>query len=142
MTIIYRNWEDKKSTKIVEKIKDYYQLDNCIVQKIYDNKNIKIIGNIYLDKDEEFVWPNESNGNENIGTCLGTRTHIGILSNGTIVPCCLDSEGIINLGNIYEDDLDLVLNSEKFQAIRKGFQNNKIICDLCKKCTFRHRFNK
>ena len=32
---------------------------------------------------------------------------------GTIVPCCLDSEGVINLGNIFNDDIDAVLNSVK-----------------------------
>lgn len=149
ITIIYRIWVlknmllDDKSTKIVDKIKDYYHLNDKDVEMIKRNKNIKITDNIYLDKDVEFVWPKESKDNEKMinGSCLGTRTHIGILANGTIVPCCLDSEGIVNLGNIFHDDLEKVLNSNQFKNIQNGFKNNKIICKLCKNCSFRKRFD-
>lgn len=145
-TIVYRIWVlnnmklDKLSTNIVDKIKEYYNLSTNIVDKIIENKNIKIKDNIYLDKDNEFIWPNSSN-NEYIETsCLGTRTHIGILSDGTVVPCCLDSEGIINLGNIFNEELDDILNSNLFKSINNGFRNSKVICDLCKKCNYRMRF--
>ena len=146
MTVIYRIWTlsnlalDKKSTIIVDKIKKHYKLDNIIVNKLLSEKNIKIKDNIYLDKDYEFVWPSEGKSREIVGTCLGTRSHIAILVSGQVVPCCLDSEGIINLGNIFEEDLEDILNKKLFSEIREGFQNNKIICDLCKNCNYRKRF--
>ena len=147
-TIVYRIWAlpsmkiDKMSTKIVDKIKDYYQLDDNIVNKIMNDKNIKIEDNLYLDKDYEFIWPKITDDNNEYGTCLGTKTHIGILSNGVVVPCCLDSNGVINLGNIFNDDLDMIINSELFKNINNGFKNSKIYCNLCKSCTYRNRFIK
>ena len=147
-TVIYRIWTlpslklDTLSTIIVNKIKNHYKLSTNIVNKIMNDKNIKIKDNIYLDKDYEFIWPKVNNKKGNKGTCLGTKTHIGILSNGDVVPCCLDSNAVIKLGNIFHDNLTDIINSRLFQNIRNGFNNNEIVCDLCKSCTYRHRFNK
>ena len=137
-TIIYRIWINKLSTVIVDKIKEYYKLDNNLLEE----KNIKIKENIYIDKDYEFDWPKITNKKCNYGTCLGTKSHIAILSNGNVTPCCLDSEGIINLGNIFKSNMEDIINGDLFKQINEGFKNNKIVCDLCKSCTYRCRFNK
>ena len=147
ITIIYRLWVlkdiNKLSTNIVDKIINHYKLSTNVVNKIYNDKNINIADNIYLDKDIEFTWPNDSNIElDNIGTCYGTRSHIAILSNGIITPCCLDSEGLINLGNIFKDSIEDVLNNEMYKEIKLGFQNNKVIHPLCQKCNYRLRFGK
>ena len=148
INIVYRIWVlndmklDKISTMIVEKIRKHYNLSTNVVEKIKTDKNIKIKDNIYLDKDNQFIWPNAGIDDEDdSGYCLGTKSHIGILSDGTVVPCCLDSDGIINLGNIFESNLETIINSNKFKTINEGFRNNKVICDLCKKCNYRKRFN-
>lgn len=147
MTIIYRIWTlpslnlDKISTKIVDKINSHYELSSKIVDKIMIEKNVKIGDNLYIDKDYEFIWPKLENNDNIYGTCLGTKSHIAILSNGIIVPCCLDSNGIIKLGDIFNDSLEDVLNSELFKKINTGFQNHVIVCDLCKNCSFRKRFD-
>ena len=147
-TIIYRIWTlpslklDKLSTNIVDKIINHYKLSTDIVDKIINEKNIKITKNIYLDKDCEFIWPKITNKKSDVGTCLGTKSHIAILSNGNVTLCCLDSEGIVKLGNIFVDDLDTIINSKLFKEINNGFKNNKLVCDLCKSCTFRYRFDK
>jgi len=142
--IVYRIWLldnfklDKLSTIIVDKIINHYNLDNSFLNKVINEKNIKIKDNIYLDKDNEFAWPdNIENNNNDFGTCLGTRSHIAILSNGDVIPCCLDSKGLLKLGNIFENDLEDILNSNLFKQINTGFQNNKLICNLCKNCSFR-----
>lgn len=143
--IVYRIWLldnynlDKLSTTIVDKIIFYYNLDNSFKQKILDNKNIKIVDNIYLDKDNKFNWPdNLENNLKKTGTCLGTRSHIGILVDGTIIPCCLDSKGLLKLGNIFTDDLDEIFKSKEFLDIHNGFLNNKLTNNLCKNCSFRN----
>lgn len=143
--IVYRIWLldnynlDKLSTTIVDKIIFYYKLDNSFKQKVLDNKNIKIVDNIYLDKDNKFNWPdNLENNLKETGTCLGTRSHIGILVDGTIIPCCLDSKGLLKLGNIFTDDLDEIFKSKKFLDIHNGFLNNKLTNNLCKNCSFRN----
>ena len=71
-----------------------------------------------------------------IGTCYALKEHIGILSDGTIVPCCLDSVGCINLGNIYNESLDEVLNSKRVINMIEGFKHNKKTEEFCKHCHF------
>lgn len=144
--IIYRLWTlkdgnlDKKSTTIVEKIKMYYKLSPETVNKIISDKNIKISPRIYVDKDNEFIWPDETNGNESTGFCMALKTQIAILCDGTIVPCCLDSNGCIELGNIYHQSLDEIVNGGKFKLLKKSFQERKITEKLCLNCTFKNRF--
>ena len=142
--IIYRIWLldnynlDILSTIVVDKIISNYNLDNSFKEKVLKNKNIKITDNIYLDKDNKFSWPdNIENSNKEIGTCLGTRSHIGILVDGTIIPCCLDSKGLLKLGNIFTDNLEYIFETKKFLDIHNGFLNNKLTNNLCKNCSFR-----
>ena len=147
IVVIYRLWTlsdgkfDEKSTKTVEKIIDYYNLSTEIVEKIYNENNIKINNNIYVDKDDEFVWPTLENNHNSYGYCHALKTHLAILSNGVVVPCCLDSEGIINLGNIFEHSLEEIIKSYKYQNLQKSFQDRKPSQLLCQKCTFKDRLN-
>lgn len=146
VTIIYRIWTltngtlDEKSTSIVEKLIGYYNLSTEIVENIKKEKNIKLQENIYLDKDNQFEWPSEATSGKEEGYCMGGKTHIGILSDGTIVPCCLDGEGTINLGNILTTDMEEILNSKRFQNLIEGFKNRKVTEPLCKKCSYKNRF--
>ena len=145
-TSIYRLWTlnnnklDEKSTKIVNKIKEYYNLPQEIVEKIINENNIKINSTIYVDKDNEFEWPTITNDKSN-GYCHALKTHIAILSDGTVVPCCLDANGIINLGNIFKQDLDEIINSERYKLLQKSFQDRKPSEELCKSCTFKEKKN-
>ena len=146
MFISYRIWLldhlslDKKSVEIVEKIISYYKLSGSAVEKIYNDKSIKIDNNTFVDKDNIFVWPCEKNNFNIDGFCYALKTHIGILSNGDIIPCCLDSSGVIKLGNIFKDDLKDILNSKLYLSLLNGFRDNKSIHPLCKNCNFRNRF--
>ena len=143
-TVIYRLWTlknnelDDKSTMIVNKIKDYYNLSTDIVDKIKKENNIKIQSTIYVDKDNEFEWPS-INEYKSDGYCYALKTQIAILVDGTVVPCCLDSDGIINLGNIFNNTPDEIINSEKYQTIKKSFQDRKPCEKLCQSCTFKNK---
>jgi radical SAM protein with 4Fe4S-binding SPASM domain len=74
------------------------------------------------------------------GGCHGLSSHIGILSDGSVVPCCMDGEGIINLGNIHERKLKSILESERALAIQNGFARGVATEELCKHCGYRERF--
>ena len=146
-TVIYRLWTlennklDDKSTKIVDKIKDYYNLSPETVEKIKNEKNIKINSTVYVDKDNYFEWPNINN-HKSCGYCFALKTHIAILVDGTVVPCCLDSDGVINLGNIYDNSLEEIINSKKYQELQNSFQKRQPIELLCQSCTFKEKLNK
>lgn len=133
-TIInYRLWiKNKYQKRIVAFLNNYYQT-NIVLQK-----GFKIKDNIFIEEDEEFVWPSMENEFTFLeGGCKALKDHLGILVDGTVVPCCLDSEGIIKLGNIYQSDLESILNSPLALEISKGFKDNKRVHKLCQKCNFR-----
>lgn len=139
-TVIYRLWTlknselDEKSTKVVDKIKEYYQLSTNLVEKIKREKNIKISSTIYIDKANQFIWPQISQA-KSLGYCHGLKTHIAILVDGTIIPCCLDSNGVIDLGNIFSSNLSEIIKSKRYQDLQKSLQDRKPIEELCKSCT-------
>ena len=130
-----RLWVKTENTKkILEYINKRY---GTKILKIDNNKKIKISNNLIIDSFHEFIWPDINNSyyNEN-GRCNGLIDHFGILSTGEIIPCCLDSKGIINLGNIYQDNLEDVFNSKLGKEMREGFLNNKKWQELCRHCSF------
>ncbi len=147
--IVYRFWTlkdnklDNKMLEYLNKIKEKYNINNELYNEIINGNNLKISNNIYINKDKEFEWPDISNNyyNEN-GFCYGLKNQIGFLVDGTITICCLDSFGVSNLGNIFNDDIEIIMNSEKVKNIIKGFNNRKVYLDICKHCSYKERFNK
>lgn len=144
--LVFRFWALKNNRftdlqkTFIESIISFFSLNTNIIQKIENEKNIKLLNNLYLNKENLFEWPNLENSYYNeLGHCYGLKTHIGILVDGTVVPCCLDSKGIINLGNIYNDSLNSILNSKKVINIIKGFNDNKAYEELCKHCSFKKK---
>ncbi len=146
VTIIYRFWTlengkiNSKIANILEKMREYYNLGNEKMKELKTTKNIKISENIYVDKADLFEWPKTSLSNKEDGHCLGGKTHVAILSDGTVVPCCLDDDGIISLGNIFKQSFAEIINGSRFQNLRNSFENNKAIEPLCQKCTYKARF--
>ncbi len=144
-TVIYRLWTlknnklDKKSQEIVNKMKEYYNLSTETVDKISNENNIRISSTIYVDKDNYFEWPTINN-HKSCGYCYALKTHIAILVDGTVVPCCLDSDGIINLGNILNESMETIINSKRYKNLQKSFQDRKPIEKLCQSCTFKENF--
>lgn len=136
--VVFRFWvyNEKEKNSINEILKFYDKLD--LKDRINKENNIKINEFIYINKDKEFIWPSLNNNiiREN-GTCLGLKSHIGILSDGTVIPCCLDSNGVIDLGNIFNEDLSDILNKDRTKKIIEGFNDNKLCEELCKKCGFK-----
>ena len=130
--ISYRLWVDS-----VDKSDIINRLENKYHVVIGDSEHIKLSDNVYFDVEEEFIWPSMDNDYYcEKGSCMGCRSHIGILVDGTVVPCCLDSEGIINLGNVYKTDINDIINSALFKELKEGFLNNKKVHPLCRKCNF------
>ncbi len=104
-------------------------------------KGLRIGDRMFLEYGDRFGWPDKDA--EVCGDsvfCYGLRDHFGILSDGTVVPCCLDSDGQINLGNIFEQDIESILSSKRATAIVKGFDGRTATEDLCRRCAYAQRF--
>jgi len=106
-------------------------------------KGYRLRGRVYVNLDSRFEWPSMSRPvRGETGTCHGLSGHIGIHADGTVVPCCLDKEAVINLGNIGEQSLPEILGSPRARAMREGFERNVLTEDLCRRCTFIKRFDR
>lgn len=95
---------------------------------------------VFLEWGEKFSWPDlEADSVGEAHSCYGLRDQVGILCDGTVVPCCLDAEGVINLGNVFSDGLLDILNSPRAVALKKSFETRCIKEELCRRCGFASR---
>ena len=106
-----------------------------------NTRGVKIRERIFLEYGERFEWPDmEASDNGESVFCYGLRDQFGVLCDGTVVPCCLDSDGVISLGNIFSEDIEKILNSERATAMAEGFKNRRATEELCRKCGYAKRF--
>ena len=100
---------------------------------------------IFLEWGERFEWPDpslpECSPDED-RFCYGLRDQIGILADGTVVPCCLDADANLELGNLFDSMLDEILSSPRAKAIYDGFSRRRAVESLCRKCGYSKRFSK
>ena len=101
----------------------------------------KLAERIWLDPGERFDWPDlDAPDRGERCFCYGLRNQIGVLCDGTVVPCCLDHEGDIPLGNLFTQELDEILASPRARAIYEGFSQRRAVEELCRRCGYRTRF--
>ena len=110
---------------------------------IFGKRGARIRHRLHLEYGERFEWPDINAcdlGDE--AFCYGLGDHFGILSDGSVVPCCLDAEGDITLGNALEKPLSDILSSERAVAIREGFMRRRATERLCRRCGYSRRFSR
>lgn len=138
--VVLRLWNNGGKNSLNSQILNV--LESYFPKPWHEERNGIRIGNkVFLQYGDKFDWPTlkSDDTSENV-FCYGLRDQIGILSNGTVVPCCLDSNGDINLGNIFEEDFAKIINSEKALNIYNGFSNRTAKEELCKRCSFVRKF--
>lgn len=149
--ISYRLWNlQKESTsdiaqrrnrETLEILENEYNLDYKIEEKVQPGKGIKIAQNVYLNQDHEFQWPSlQAPEDDGKGFCHALRSQAAILVDGTVVPCCLDGEGVINLGNINKTPFSEIIESDRANALYDGFTRREAVEEMCRKCGYRQRF--
>ncbi|MEI4769794.1 radical SAM/SPASM domain-containing protein [Psychrobacillus sp. FJAT-51614] len=149
--ISYRLWNlqkeatsdlaQRRNRETLEILENEYNLDYRIEEKVQPGKGIKIAQNVYLNQDHEFQWPSLSAPeDEGKGFCHALRSQAAILVDGTVVPCCLDGEGVINLGNINKTPFSEIIESDRANALYDGFTRREAVEEMCRKCGYRQRF--
>ena len=106
-------------------------------------RGIRIRDKLHLEWGERFEWPDKAatvRGSDMF--CYGLKDHFGVLCDGTVVPCCLDSEGTIALGNLFEEPLSDILDSERARRMRDGFSRRCATEELCQRCGYAQRFSR
>ncbi len=139
---VFRLWNhggaEERNRDILSALESYFPQPWTV-----ERKGPRLGNRVYLEYGDKFDWPDLSaqEGSDRV-FCYGLRDQLGVLCDGTVVPCCLDHEGDIALGNLFREDLDEILATEKAQAIYRGFQNGKASEELCRKCGYARRFTK
>lgn len=135
------NYERKRNNEILEIIEREFNLPYKIQEMVQPGRGIKIADKVYLNQEYLFQWPDLSQDEDNgLGFCYGLRNQVAILVDGTVIPCCLDGEGVINLGNIETNHFSDIIESERASKIFEGFSNRVAVEELCRKCGYRKRF--
>lgn len=143
----FRLWNDSDdktaknslNERIIAKINETFDT-NMDVKSL--QLHTRLTDKITISLADIFEWPiNTKNKEKNsIKFCYGLRSHFGILCDGTVVACCLDNEGKLALGNIFDSNISDILNTERAQNIYKGFTDRNTTEEFCKTCTFANRF--
>lgn len=136
------NAERNRNREVLEIIERTFNLDFRIEEKFVRGTGIKIADQIYLNQDHEFQWPDLKEAeDEGKGFCHALRNQAAILVDGTVVPCCLDGEGVINLGNIHNTNFSEIVEGERANNLYNGFSRREVVEELCRKCGYRQRFS-
>ena len=138
--ISYRLWNgggaDELNGQILDAMAEYFPRPWA-----EERRGPRLGQKIYLEYGDKFDWPDLSaadNGERVF--CYGLRDQIGVLCDGTVVPCCLDHEGDLALGNLHETTMDAILETDRAKAIFEGFRKGKAAEELCRRCGYATRF--
>ena len=108
----------------------------------WGSRGARIRHKLHLEYGDRFDWPDtEADFISDSVFCYGLRDHFGILSDGRVIPCCLDREGEITLGNIFDTPIREILESDRAANMVRGFEQRCASEELCKRCGYATRFN-
>lgn len=138
--VVYRLWNsggaEQRNPEILEAMKAAFPQPWKA-----EPRGTRIASRVYLEYGDKFDWPDLSapDGGEK-AFCYGLRDQVGVLCDGTVVPCCLDHDGDIPLGNLFETSMEDILEGPRAKAIREGFSGKKAAEPLCRRCGYARRF--
>lgn len=144
----YRLWniqnnstEDQKNREILHHIEQEFVVSLNPNVDVALQKSKRVSGRLYLHFDSRFDWPSlKTPWHSDTGFCYALSAQMAIHADGTVVPCCLDKEAGINLGNCQTQAVQDILATKRVQNIKAGFSQGKRIEDLCQRCHFIDRF--
>ncbi len=130
------------NTVLFERLSTFFGVELSL-KTIYEErpKNIRLASKVLVHFDSYFEWPSLKNNTYGDGTCQGLSSHVAILASGKVVPCCLDCDGVIELGDLHEARLETILNSKRAVGMVEGFSKGKATEELCQKCSYKERFS-
>ncbi len=139
--VVYRLWNQGGANELNDQIHKWLK-ESFPEPWVTGRQGIAIGNRVFLEYGDKFDWPDltAQEGAEQM-FCYGLRDQIGILCDGTVVPCCLDHDGKLALGNLFQQSMEDILSSEKAQSIYRGFSQRIAVEELCRKCGYARRFS-
>lgn len=138
--VVYRLWNkggaDAKNDEILSAMERHFPKPWAP-----ESRGTRIADRVFLEYGEKFDWPDlqAPEGSKEM-FCYGLRDQLGVLWDGTVVPCCLDHEGDLALGNLFCQDMEEILQSPRAKAIYEGFSRKEAVEELCRRCGYARRF--
>ena len=154
MIVVLRLWnqdngnlsgENQLNGAVLRLLRQEFALDSSEEEMssfLFRGKDVELAPRVFLQSARKFGWP-DSMGKE-LGEqvfCYGLRNQFGVLADGTVVPCCLDHEGEIPLGNLWETPLEEILKGERAKKLYDGFSRRYAEEPLCRTCAYARRFD-
>ncbi len=138
--VVYRLWNqgglEDRNKEILPTMEQYFPKP-----WIEKRQGIQIGEKVFLEYGEKFDWPDlNAEPTEETVFCYGLRDQLGVLWDGTVVPCCLDHEGDVALGNLFAQSMEEILESPRAKAIYHGFSRKEPVEELCRRCGYARRF--
>lgn len=138
-----KNEEKNRNRETLEILEKEFNLDYKIEERVQPGKGIQVAERIYINQDHEFEWPSlHAPEDDGRGFCYGLRTQAAILVDGAVVPCCLDGEGVMKLGNIYKTSFSEIIEGKRATQIFDGFSRREAVEEMCRKCGYRKKIGK
>lgn len=127
-----------KNEPMLRRIEEFFDLPTKLADAVTPGHGITLAPNVFLSQNSRFEWPHALEKElGKVGCCRGLRDHVAILVDGTVVPCCLDAEADIKLGNIHELPLAEILTNSRASAMYEGMSQRRLVEDLCRRCSYR-----
>lgn len=127
--------------RIRARLEKHFGLEAPIPEVFAPGRGLTLAPRVFLSRENRFTWPHAPGPDlGGHGYCRGLLDHIAILVDGTVVPCCLDAEGDMPLGNIFQATLPEILGGSRATRIREGFARQQVLEPVCRRCTYRQRF--
>ncbi|GAA7920866.1 radical SAM/SPASM domain-containing protein [Helicobacter pylori] len=134
--------QDSTLEKHQNLIKPFLESFECVsLETLKSQGRTRLFKKSFLNIQKTFKWPNlnaQNSLNQESKTpyCYGLIKQIAILSNGVVVPCCMDTQAHINLGDLNHTPLKDILKSQKAMAIKTHFLKGEALELLCKNCSY------
>ncbi len=138
--VVYRLWNqgglEEKNREILAGLEQVFP-----EPWVKEHRGTRLANRTYLEYGDQFDWPDLTapEGSDRV-FCYGLRDQLGVLCDGTVVPCCLDHDGYLALGNLFRRNMEEILESPRAKAIYEGFSQKKASEALCRRCGYARRF--
>ena len=107
----------------------------------FSPRGARIRDKLHLEYGDRFEWPDSTAKEYGSNVfCYGLKDHFAILCDGRVIPCCLDREGVITLGNLFDSTAEEILSSPRAKTMREGFRRRCATEELCRRCGYAQRF--